>query len=429
MAHFQRAKTVNKSNIMKKLSQLFAYGCLLLTVNTYAQNQQNSQALKLNILAVDAHAFPKVLVSFKADNKNGIPYWNLTKNNMQLMEDGQSCSLSTLKPTVSSQPISVSIVVDHSGSMDEDHSQLYDKDGKPLFTIDKNDNMVVADDYMSPIDNAKNSIKHFTASFDTHKDFISITGFGTAVDRPLALTNNDALINRAVENLKAEGKTALYDGMIEGVKQLKNGKGIKVLVVLTDGEDNMSKATSAEVIDLAVKENIPVYIIGLGDVNKSTLNQISEATNGLFFYTRTSTTLQSIYAMISQRVKAVYQAEYISPDTHQEKKERALTVSAEVNNFAVINDQATYQLPETTRSSISPVSPSDNNNTTISSVVESSKIPTAIQTSPKKLVSNGNVFDNEKDIFWIFGNIILAGFIAAWIIFYKKRKQVDRLIS
>ena len=348
---------------------------------------------------------------------------------MQLMEDGQSCSLSTLKPTVSSQPISVSIVVDHSGSMDEDRSQLYDKDGKPLFTIDKNDNMVVADDYMSPIDNAKNSIKHFTASFDTHKDFISITGFGTAVDRPLALTNNDALINRAVENLKAEGKTALYDGMIEGVKQLKNGKGIKVLVVLTDGEDNMSKATSAEVIELAVKENIPVYIIGLGDVNKSTLNQISEATNGLFFYTRTSTTLQSIYAMISQRVKAVYQAEYISPDTHQEKKERALTVSAEVNNFAVINDQATYQLPETTRSSISPVSPSDNNNTTISSVVESSKIPTAIQTSPKKLVSNGNVFDNEKDIFWIFGNIILAGFIAAWIIFYKKRKQVDRLIS
>ncbi len=409
--------------IMKKLSQLFAIFCLSISINSKAQNLPNSQTLKLNILNIDAHAFPKILVSFKAENKSGIPFWNLAKNNLQLMEDGKSCQVSNIKHTHSSQPINVSIVVDHSGSMDEDHSQLYDKDGKPLFSIDKNDNMVVPDDYVSPIENAKKSIKHFTSSFDTRKDFISITSFGTNVDKPLALTQNENLINNTVEKLNADGKTALYDGMIEGVKQLKNAEGIKVLVVLTDGEDNTSTSKYTDVIEMAAKEKIPVYIVGLGDVNKSTLNEISEATNGQFFYTRSSVTLQSIYSMISQRVQAVYQLEYETPNITISKNERLLKLSASINNYAIQPDQGTYKISEKKVATVSAINtPKDNNQEVITNGVPQKTLAT-IQQLPKPEILKQSIFENEKDIFWIFGNIIVAGAIAAFILVYKKRKQ------
>lgn len=407
---------------MKKLSQLFAFGCLLIMVNSSAQNSQSTKNVKLNILHIDAHLFPKVLVSFKADNQNGIPFWDLSNNKIIITDEGKNCTSLNLKQTISSKPIYLSIVVDHSGSMDEDHAQLYDKDGKPLFTIDKDDNMVVPDDYISPIDNAKNSIKQFASSFDTRKDFISITGFGTSVDKSLSLTHNENLINQAVENLKAEGKTALYDGMLQGIAQIKNSDGIKVLVVLTDGEDNTSKSKFTDVINLAVKENIPVYIIGLGDVNKTTLNQISEATNGLFFYTRSSTTLQSIYKMISERVQAVYQLEYISSNKNRGKNKRELNLSAALNNYSVTKDKRIYELTETTAASkISPPTKTDAENKINTNIAQENVDRIKKISNPK--ITFQSFLSNEKDTFWIFGNIIVTVFLATFILIYKKRKQ------
>jgi len=414
---------------MKKNSQLFlTFICFLSFLISNAQNSLKQQTIKINILHIDAHAFPKVSVSFKANDKNKIPFWNLNNDKMLLTEDGKRCIPVTLRTKANSQPICVSIVVDHSGSMDEDHAQLYDKDGHPLYTIDKDDNMVVPDDYVSPIENAKKSIQKFTSSFDTHKDLISITGFGTVVDKSLPLTNKDNLIDQAVENLKAEGKTALYDGIVQGIAQLKNAKGIKVLVVLTDGEDNTSKSNAQNVIDLAVKENIPVYIIGLGDVNKIALNEISEATNGLFLYTRSAITLQGIYTMISQRIQATYELEYTSPNKDINKYNRELELSAGINNCDVINDKGTYQLPEQNIASVMPTTSQNNDGEVGTNIVKETNIANG-QKSPNPKVDTQASSYNEKGFFWIFGNIILACLIAAFIIIYKRRKQESKVVA
>jgi hypothetical protein len=215
--------------------------------------------------------------------------------------------------------------------------------------------------------------------------------------------------------------------MLRGISQLNKSNGIKVLVVLTDGEDNTSKSKYEDVIDLAVKEKIPIYIIGLGDVNKNTLNQISEATNGLFLYTRSSTTLPSIYTMIGQRVQAVYQVEYVSPNNNTDKNKRELNLSAALNNYTVVDDKQTYQLPETNIASVAsaiPVTPRNKQNEIENNVVEKKSVA-MIQKIPNSKIPHHTFSNNEKDTFWIWGNIILAGFVAAFILIYKRRKQVN----
>ncbi|MEI6507743.1 MAG: VWA domain-containing protein [Bacteroidota bacterium] len=405
---------------MKTLSQIMVSACIITCLTANAQTSTKTalrEAGKIHILNIDAHAFPKISVSFKAEQQNGVPVWGLSEKNIRISEDGKQHLISEVKPSAGSVPVFVSLVVDHSGSMDEDHAQLYDKEGKPRFTIDKDDNMVVPNDYTSPIDNAKSAIKQFTSSFDTQKDFISLTGFGTTVDKPLALTHNENIIIKSISDLEAIGKTALYDGMMTGIEQLKNAYGIKALVVLTDGQDNTSKSTQNDVIEKAVSENIPVYIIGLGDVGKSTLSEICMATNGQFFYTNSSTSLESIYTTISQRVQAIYQVEYVSENTDKTQMTRTILLSS----FAKKNvlDEAKYTIRTSDVASLNTSHPGNNiqksENTANKNLLNVAGLP-------KVKMLQSSAINNEMDIFWILGNIILAGFIATAILFYKKKK-------
>src|SRR6185503_3521188 len=113
---------------------------------------------------------------------------------------------------------------------------------------------------------------------------ISVVGFSRTVDVKLPITQDRKRINSVVDSLQPILSTALYDGMIAGIDEIKRSEGIKVLIVLTDGYDNQSKSTWTDVVEKANKENIPVYIIGLGDVNKDTLQAIATKAKGKFYF-------------------------------------------------------------------------------------------------------------------------------------------------
>ncbi len=71
----------------------------------------------------------------------------------------------SLEQISKNKPINLGIVIDYSGSMMEDISQLYDKDGIALYTLDANFNTVFPKGYTPPIDNAKTAVKSFRDKF------------------------------------------------------------------------------------------------------------------------------------------------------------------------------------------------------------------------------------------------------------------------
>ena len=320
------------------------------TLATYGQVEKVkgrlfSDTTDLKIINVYPDSFPNISVVFKAERRNGEPLWNLTKDKMKVQENTQHCNVVSLEQISKNKPINIGIVIDHSGSMQYDDYQLYDKSGNYLLKFDENGSFIYPNNYIAPIDNAKSAVKTFASSFNTRKDFISVIGFSRTVDKKLPLTQDISKINLVVDSMVADYSTALYDAMIFGIEEIKNANGIKVLVVLTDGQDNSSQSKWTDVIERATITNIPVYIIGLGDVNVDILKSIADSTKGQFYFTQSSNSLNTVYAEISRQVQAFYNLVYHSTNFSSADSSRTIELSFDIDSIYLVTDPVKTTLP------------------------------------------------------------------------------------
>jgi Ca-activated chloride channel homolog len=284
-------------------------------------------SIEFSIINVLPDSFPTVSIIFKGHTLNGDPIWNLKKEDFRVLENGAESKVESLTPISRNKPINIAVVIDHSGSMLEDQSLLYDSNGMELFSYDTNTfELILPKGYVSPIDNGKLTTKEFVNSFNFGKDFISIIGFSSSVDKILPLTNDKEKIDSVINSMQADSLTALYDAMLAGLRELNSNSGVNVLVTLTDGLNNKSKSTWKDVAETAGNLDIPIYIIGLGNVNKDTLQMIARGTNGQFIYTETSKSFSEIYSRISKDIQSFYDLKYESQNFSAIDRKRKLTI-------------------------------------------------------------------------------------------------------
>ena len=114
--------------------------------------------------------------------------------------------------------------------------------------------------------------------------------------------------------------TAIGDAIALGVKNLNQTPMDKrVLILLSDGYNNVGKLPLDKAIELAQKEQVKIYTIGVGaekqliqtffglqainpssDLDEETLQQIAQKTGGLYFRARSSGELNEIYQTLNQ---------------------------------------------------------------------------------------------------------------------------------
>ena len=333
---------------MKRLLVLFC--SMLSSLHSLAQpdlvhgNIFAVDTVELSILGVYPDSFPTVSVVFKAKTPQRKPIWNLMVEDMHAEENNRLCEVISVEPLSDSKPIHIGIVLDHSGSMMYDFSQLYDEQGNPLFTLNEQFEPIMLG-YSAPIDRAKQAVKGFVTSFDGQKDFLGLVGFSTTVDRRVELTHDTNRIIQAVDSMEADFSTALYDAMIEGVRVVNKADGVKVLVVLTDGHDNASRNGWRDVVGEANRANVPVYVIGLGDVSRDTLSMIARSTKGTFYHTQTAGALDSIYRAISEQVHAYYNLVYRSDNLSAMDSTRSIELSFNVEGLHIVTEPESALFP------------------------------------------------------------------------------------
>jgi Ca-activated chloride channel family protein len=307
---------------------------------------------KLSILGVYQDDFPNISVVFRAEKKNGNPVFGLSKKDLTVLENEEECQVISIRELSKQKPINIGIVLDHSGSMDYDEVQLqrlgYDvfdllRDAQGLIEFPKG--------YVKPITLAKSALLEFVESFNFKKDNISVVGFSSTVDRTLGLTNNVGKIKRNIRTMKTDGTTAFYDAIIAGLNQLNGAEGMNVIVALTDGNDNASYASLVQTINEAKQMDIPVYVVGLGDVNRAMLSQIATETGGQFFYANSAKSLHAIYEKISEKLQSFYDLVYLSPNLSMGSWDRSLEISfikegqrvvSEIEHFTIDSTAIAY---------------------------------------------------------------------------------------
>jgi len=144
-------------------------------------------------------------------------------------------------------------------------------------------------------------------------DNIGLVVFGAYSFIASPLTYDENILNRIVSQLSIgmAGKyTALYESLAQGVNLLKMSESkSKVAILLTDGysTQGVDKIPLEVAIDLAKKEGVKVYPIGIGmpnEYNQAVLLKIAKETGGVAFGASSADELKAVYEKIDALEKS-----------------------------------------------------------------------------------------------------------------------------
>jgi len=127
-------------------------------------------------------------------------------------------------------------------------------------------------------------------------------------------------LEAALRTLVPQGQTALYDALVMALNRLDHAMHArKVLVLLSDGGDNVSKATLDQVLAHARRSNVAIYAIGIydpdtPDTNPGVLKALAAATGGERFFPKSPGPLLQSCLEIAREIRSGYTLGYIPPE-------------------------------------------------------------------------------------------------------------------
>jgi Mg-chelatase subunit ChlD len=109
--------------------------------------------------------------------------------------------------------------------------------------------------------------------------------------RPVGQLRRQNELPALLERIFAQGQTALYDAIVLTVDQIRSKDLRNTITVLTDGEDNFSKHTLADVLAMLVQyPNISLDIVHIGE-NRVAAYDALVAERGTYVLVQTTTTI------------------------------------------------------------------------------------------------------------------------------------------
>jgi Ca-activated chloride channel family protein len=138
-------------------------------------------------------------------------------------------------------------------------------------------------------------------------------------DGPFLRANDLATLETAITSVHADGRTALYDGLMDGLDHLETGaRPRKVLIVISDGGDNASDATLAQVLARARRSNAAIYTIGVyeeddPDKDPGVLKSLAHETGAERYLPKSSKELSAVCERIARDIRGGYTIGYVPP--------------------------------------------------------------------------------------------------------------------
>jgi VWFA-related protein len=148
-----------------------------------------------------------------------------------------------------------------------------------------------------------------------------------------AFTSDREELRRALNRSLTRGQTALFDAIAMGLERLDEGhRTRKVLVVVSDGADNASRTTFAEVLDTALRRDVVIYTIGMFDPNDTEvkprlLRELAGATGGEAFFPRPDDDVTPLLKRIAHDIRSGYALGYVPPAGGDGQRRRNVRVN------------------------------------------------------------------------------------------------------
>lgn len=229
---------------------------------------------------------------------------NLPETAFQIVEDNVPQKITFFSNQ--DVPVTVGLIVDNSGSMITRRSMVMT--GTKIFAESSH-----------PEDEL------FTIVFNEHVRH--------GLPASLPFTRNRVQIQAAVSRFPPGGKTALHDAVIDGLEHLQEASHQKrVLVVLSDGEDNASIHSDDVMVERAVRSDALIYTVStarLGaDVGRpGLLRRLARTSGGVAYAPQNERAVIEAFQEIAGNIRRGYSIGYVPTNTSRDGRFRRVKVS------------------------------------------------------------------------------------------------------
>src|SRR3954468_11893422 len=227
-------------------------------------------------------------------DQRGAPVGGLTKDNFLLKEDDHEQTIKIFDRE-SAVPLSIALAIDTSLSTRRD----------------------------LPLEQA--SAKRFAHGILRPSDALSVYAFSETVrEATPGYTSDLKRIDESIDHIRVGAATALYDAIFLASRSLDHRKGRKVIVLITDGGDTISKVDYKEAVRASIEAEAIVYSIIVVPIESSAgreiggehaLIQLSEDTGGKYYYATSVAQLDEAFRKISDELRTQYLLAYY-PSEH-----------------------------------------------------------------------------------------------------------------
>lgn len=151
------------------------------------------------------------------------------------------------------------------------------------------------------------------------QDYITAIKFTSKIKVEVPLTNdsNEYRNGFLIDGLEGYGGgTAIYDGVIAAVNELKKApKSVsKVIILFTDGEDNGSKSRINAAYKAAKENNVRIFSISYGLTDERPLQNLSQYTGGVMYRLYSVKEFPLAFADLYKALKNYYRVRYRPPE-------------------------------------------------------------------------------------------------------------------
>ncbi len=232
----------------------------------------------------------------------------LNRNDFQVFEDGSPQQITSFRRE--DIPVAVGIVIDNSGSM---------RDKRPA---------------------VNQAALNFVRSSNP-QDEVFIVNFNDEYYLDQDFTGQIPKLKDALERIESRGGTALYDAVVASAEHLKKNARLdkKVLLVVTDGEDNASRESLEQAIRRLQSQNGPtVYTIGLLGGEKQrrarrALTEMAEQTGGVSFFPKDLGEVDRITQEVAHDIRNQYTIGYKPTRPQNQGGYRTIKVDARAPGY------------------------------------------------------------------------------------------------
>ena len=265
-----------------------------------ANNQAGRFVFKKEVEEVILHA------TVLDEQRHLVP--SLDRNAFTVFENGVAQPITSFKRQ--DVPVAMGIVVDNSGSMRDKREEV----NQAVLNLIQASN---------PLDEI--FVVNFSRKYYLDQDF----------------TSDVKLLQTALHQVSASGSTALYDAIVASALHLRNNPRLekKVLLVITDGQDNMSQETLAEALHRLQQTNGPtVYAIGLmgGSLQqrgRDALQELARGTGGVAYFPSSLEQVEDITRTVAHDIRSQYMIAYKPRNQSGKPVDSSVTVEAHAPGY------------------------------------------------------------------------------------------------